>query len=269
MRVRGSPWPMKPPTAMLMPLLTCDIASSMETTLFFGTFHSFARERPGSTSGRAPDSECTLWSETITSRALVMQRRLVSGYEGRVSTRGRVGEVARSWRLRHVRHDASPALVCEPAALYTSGGAPSKGEIVASSAGLRPASASSAAPASTSCSRTPARSPSRRPSARPATRTSSARSAACAVAFLPRHARGHRILPGEVNYRANIWGMKALGVHYVLSRQRRRQPARGAQAARRGRARPALRPHQGAAEHVLRRRRRRPHGLRRPVLPAT
>jgi len=37
------------------------------------------------------------------------------------------------------------------------------------------------------------------------------------VAFLPRHARGHRILPGEVNYRANIWGMKALGVSYVLS----------------------------------------------------
>ena len=37
------------------------------------------------------------------------------------------------------------------------------------------------------------------------------------VAFLPRHARGHRILPSEVNYRANIWGMKALGVHYVLS----------------------------------------------------
>ena len=37
------------------------------------------------------------------------------------------------------------------------------------------------------------------------------------VAFLPRHARGHRILPSEVNYRANIWGMKALGVNYVLS----------------------------------------------------
>ena len=37
------------------------------------------------------------------------------------------------------------------------------------------------------------------------------------VAFLPRHARGHRILPGEVNFRANIWGMKALGVRYVLS----------------------------------------------------
>jgi len=37
------------------------------------------------------------------------------------------------------------------------------------------------------------------------------------VAFLPRHARGHRILPSEVNYRANIWGMKALGVRYLLS----------------------------------------------------
>ena len=37
------------------------------------------------------------------------------------------------------------------------------------------------------------------------------------VAFLPRHARGHRILPSEVNYRANIWGMKKLGVSHVLS----------------------------------------------------
>ena len=37
------------------------------------------------------------------------------------------------------------------------------------------------------------------------------------VAFLPRHARGHRIMPSEVNYRANVWGMKALGVRYILS----------------------------------------------------
>ena len=37
------------------------------------------------------------------------------------------------------------------------------------------------------------------------------------VAFLPRHARGHRILPSEVNYRAIVWGMKALGVRYILS----------------------------------------------------
>ena len=37
------------------------------------------------------------------------------------------------------------------------------------------------------------------------------------VAFLPRHARGHRIMPGEINYRANIWGMKALGVEQIVS----------------------------------------------------
>jgi 5'-methylthioadenosine phosphorylase len=37
------------------------------------------------------------------------------------------------------------------------------------------------------------------------------------VAFLPRHGRGHRITPTEVNYRANVWGMKKLGVRYLLS----------------------------------------------------
>jgi 5'-methylthioadenosine phosphorylase len=37
------------------------------------------------------------------------------------------------------------------------------------------------------------------------------------VAFLPRHARGHRILPGELNFRANIFAMKALGVERILS----------------------------------------------------
>jgi 5'-methylthioadenosine phosphorylase len=37
------------------------------------------------------------------------------------------------------------------------------------------------------------------------------------VAFLARHARGHRILPGELNFRANIYAMKALGVERILS----------------------------------------------------
>jgi len=37
------------------------------------------------------------------------------------------------------------------------------------------------------------------------------------IVFLPRHARGHRILPTEVNYRANIYGMKKLGVDRILS----------------------------------------------------
>ncbi|MFC1590240.1 S-methyl-5'-thioadenosine phosphorylase [Candidatus Omnitrophota bacterium] len=37
------------------------------------------------------------------------------------------------------------------------------------------------------------------------------------VVFLPRHGRGHRLLPGEVNYRANIYGMKELGVERIIS----------------------------------------------------
>ena len=37
------------------------------------------------------------------------------------------------------------------------------------------------------------------------------------VAFLPRHARGHKFLPTEVPYRANIYAMKALGVTHLLS----------------------------------------------------
>jgi 5'-methylthioadenosine phosphorylase len=37
------------------------------------------------------------------------------------------------------------------------------------------------------------------------------------VAFLSRHGRGHRKTPSELNYRANIYGMKVLGVHTILS----------------------------------------------------
>jgi 5'-methylthioadenosine phosphorylase len=37
------------------------------------------------------------------------------------------------------------------------------------------------------------------------------------VAFLPRHGRGHRISPSELNFRANIFGMKMLGVERILS----------------------------------------------------
>jgi 5'-methylthioadenosine phosphorylase len=37
------------------------------------------------------------------------------------------------------------------------------------------------------------------------------------VAFLARHGRGHRLLPSEVPYRANIYALKQLGVKYVLS----------------------------------------------------
>jgi 5'-methylthioadenosine phosphorylase len=37
------------------------------------------------------------------------------------------------------------------------------------------------------------------------------------VAFLARHGAGHRLTPSELNYRANVFGMKLLGVEYILS----------------------------------------------------
>ena len=37
------------------------------------------------------------------------------------------------------------------------------------------------------------------------------------VVFLPRHARGHRILPGELNHRANVYAMKKLSVEWIVS----------------------------------------------------
>jgi 5'-methylthioadenosine phosphorylase len=37
------------------------------------------------------------------------------------------------------------------------------------------------------------------------------------IAFLPRHGRGHRISPAELNARANIWALKSLGVTHVVS----------------------------------------------------
>jgi len=37
------------------------------------------------------------------------------------------------------------------------------------------------------------------------------------VAFLPRHGRGHRILPHELNFQANVFAMKKLGVEFILS----------------------------------------------------
>ena len=37
------------------------------------------------------------------------------------------------------------------------------------------------------------------------------------VAFLARHGAGHRFMPSELNFRANIYGLKSLGVEYILS----------------------------------------------------
>ncbi len=37
-----------------------------------------------------------------------------------------------------------------------------------------------------------------------------------AVWFLPRHGRGHRLLPHEINHRANIWALRSLGVRWII-----------------------------------------------------
>ncbi|PKH47896.1 methylthioadenosine phosphorylase, partial [Dehalococcoides mccartyi] len=37
------------------------------------------------------------------------------------------------------------------------------------------------------------------------------------VAFLPRHGRGHRILPSEIPSRANIYALKSLGVEHIIA----------------------------------------------------
>jgi 5'-methylthioadenosine phosphorylase len=37
------------------------------------------------------------------------------------------------------------------------------------------------------------------------------------VVFLARHGRGHRLMPTELNFRANVWGLKALGAEWVIA----------------------------------------------------
>lgn len=37
------------------------------------------------------------------------------------------------------------------------------------------------------------------------------------VCFLPRHGRGHRLLPTEINHRANIWALRSLNVRWIIS----------------------------------------------------
>lgn len=37
------------------------------------------------------------------------------------------------------------------------------------------------------------------------------------VVFLSRHGRGHRVNPSEINYRANLWGLRKLGVEFVVA----------------------------------------------------
>ncbi len=55
------------------------------------------------------------------------------------------------------------------------------------------------------------------PFGQPSDRVVHAKVGDAAVFFLPRHGRGHRLLPSEVNYRANIHGLKQLDVTHVLA----------------------------------------------------
>ena len=104
--------------------------------------------------------------------------------------------------------------------------------------------------------------PGRHPVRRPRATTSwSASSAGRRVAFLARHGRDHRFPPHRINYRANLWALRAVGVRQVLGALRRRLAARRAHGPGHARRpRPGRRPHVGP----------RPHGLRRagPVVHA-
>ena len=70
------------------------------------------------------------------------------------------------------------------------------------------------------------------------------------VAFLPRHGRPHTIPPHKINYRANVWAMRSLGV-------RRHRPCAGSLTAQ---SSPALR----VSDQFVDRTNGRPHLLRRP-----
>ena len=55
------------------------------------------------------------------------------------------------------------------------------------------------------------------PFGRPSDRYIKGRLGDAEIVFLPRHGRGHRWLPTEVNFRANLFGMKMLGVERIIS----------------------------------------------------
>jgi len=55
------------------------------------------------------------------------------------------------------------------------------------------------------------------PFGKPSDQFLTGRISACEVAFLPRHGRGHKILPSELNHRANLYAMKKLGVTHIIS----------------------------------------------------
>ena len=73
------------------------------------------------------------------------------------------------------------------------------------------------------------------------------------VAFLPRHGTGHSVPPQKINYRANLWALKSLGVEAVLSSSAVGGLRAGLRAGDLRGDGPADRPDVGTHRHVLRR----------------
>ena len=78
------------------------------------------------------------------------------------------------------------------------------------------------------------------------------------VAFLPRHGRRHTIPPHQINYRANVWAMRSLGVKAVISPCAAGSLQLARQARRLRRLRPVRRSHERPRRHLLRRADRHP-----------
>ena len=244
MSVRGSPWPMKPPTAMLIPLSTWDIASSMGTTLFLGTFHSFARERRRASRGvsrpcAAPPAGHARCGRVSLTAALPRAPLAVSAASRAATLPSAIG--------RRVRI-ADGAIMCAPARiLYTSRGASVRREgTVCRYQGFcqgRRHRRIGLLRAARERPRGRHRHAVRRPQRLLLPRRDRRRAGglpAASRARAPHPARRGQLPRQHLGHEGAGRALRAL-------RQRRRQPARGAQAARRRRARPALRPHQGAA----------------------
>src|SRR5881397_1680630 len=87
------------------------------------------------------------------------------------------------------------------------------------------------------------------------------------IAFLARHGRGHRLSPSELNFRANIYGMKKLGVAHYFAECRRVVEGR-TQAPGIRHPGSVLRPHAWARLHLFRRRPGGAHQLFRSCLRA-
>ena len=76
--------------------------------------------------------------------------------------------------------------------------------------------------------------------------------AGATLVFLPRHGRGHRIPPSEINYRANIDALKRVGVTDLISVSRLRLAARGPAPGHLRPGRPVRRPHLRPRRELLR-----------------